>query len=122
MPTIEVETDHKPLKAIIKKPFHQAPVRFQKMILSVQKHSINVLYHPGKQLAIADAPSRAYLPNQSEGNTSLEFEENIVSTLLISTPKLQSMMQCDLDLQHLMQLTENGWPDHKSKVPSWCSP
>jgi len=63
MPTIEVETDHKLLEAILKKPLHQAPARLQKMILSIQKYSINLVYRPGKQLVVADALSRAYLPN-----------------------------------------------------------
>ena len=111
MPTIEVETDHKPLEAILKKPLHQAPARLQKMILSIQKYSINLVYHPGKQLVVADALSRAYLPNQPEDNTSYEFEVNMVTTLPISAPKLnqlQSMTKSDSDLQQLMQLTENG--------------
>ena len=41
----------------------------------------------------------------------------------MSKPKLdqlQSMTQSDSYLQQLMQLTENGWLDHKSKVPSPC--
>ena len=54
MPTIEVETDHKPLEAILKKPLHQAPARLQRMIMSIQKYSINLVYRPGKQLVIAD--------------------------------------------------------------------
>ena len=125
MPTIEVETDHKPLEAILKKPLHQAPARLQRMILSIQKYSINLVYRPGKQLVVADALSRAYLPNQPEDNTSYEFEVNVVTTLPISAPKLnqlQSMTKSDSDLQKLMRLTENGWPDHKSKVPSCCLP
>ena len=36
MSTIEVETDHKPLEAIFKKPLHQAPARLQKMIMSAK--------------------------------------------------------------------------------------
>jgi len=127
MPTIEVETDHKPLEAIFQKPLHQAPARLQKMIMSVQKYPMNLIYHPGKQLVIADALSRAYLPDQSDGNTSFEFEVNIISTLPISKPKLdqpQSRTHSDSDFKkkQLMQLTENGWPDHKSKVPSPCLP
>ena len=60
MPNVEVESDHKPLESILKKPLHQAPVRLQKMIMTVQKYSINVIYRPGKCLAIADTLSRAF--------------------------------------------------------------
>jgi len=68
-----VETDHKPLEAIFKKPLYQAPARLQKIIMSVQKYPINLVYCPGKQLVVADALSRTYLPDQSDGNTSFEF-------------------------------------------------
>ena len=105
MPTIEVETDHKPLEAIFKKPLYQAPARLQKIITSIQKYSINLVYRPGKQLVIADILSRAYLPDQSDSHTSFEFEVNIVSTLPISKSKLdqlQSMTQPDFDLQQLI--------------------
>ena len=30
MPNVGVESDHKPLEVILKKPLHQAPVRLQK--------------------------------------------------------------------------------------------
>ena len=33
VPNIEVESDHKPLEAILRKPLHQAPLRLQKMIM-----------------------------------------------------------------------------------------
>jgi len=44
-----------------------------------------------------------------------------ITTTDIKT-QLQSMTQSDYDLQQLMQLTENGWPARKSKVPSQCLP
>jgi len=74
------------------------------MILSIQKYSINLVYRPGKQLVVADALSRAYLPNQPEDNT-YEFEANVVTTQPISAPKLnqlQSMTKSNSDLQQLM--------------------
>ena len=125
MPTIKVETDHKPIEAIFKKPLHQAPARLQKMIMSIQKHSIYLVYRPGKQPVIADTLSRAYFPDQLDNLTSFEFEVNIISTLPISKCKLdqlQSMTQSDSVLQQLMHIAEKGWPDHKSKVPSQCLP
>ena len=77
MPTIEVETDHKPLEAIFKKSLHQASARLQKMIMSIQKYPINLVYCPGKQLVIADTLSRAYLPEQPDNSTSFKFEVNV---------------------------------------------
>ena len=74
MTTVEVETDHKPLEANLKKSLHQAPARLQKMIMTIQKYVINLVYRPGKQLVIADALSRAYLPVQYDNLPSEEFE------------------------------------------------
>ena len=123
MSTIEVKTDHKPFSRShsIK---HQL-YRLQKMIMSIQKYSVDLVYRPGKQLVIADTLSRAYLTDQSDCCTSFKFEVNVISTLPISKSKLnqlQSLTQSDSHIQQLMQLTEKGWPDHKSKVPSQCLP
>ena len=78
MPTIQLETDHKPLEATLKKPLHQAPTRLQKMILIVQKYAINLVYHPGKELVIADALSRASLPIDADTSPHTEFEVNVI--------------------------------------------
>ena len=56
---VTVESDHKPLETILKKPLCQVPLRLQKMILTVQKYSLNVIYCPGKELALADTLSKA---------------------------------------------------------------
>ena len=64
MPQVEIETDHKPLEIILKKPLHQAPARLQKMVLVVQKYPISVKYRPGKELVIADTLSRASAPDK----------------------------------------------------------
>ena len=125
MPTIEVETDHKHLEAIFKKPLHQAPARLQKMIMSIQKYPINLVICPGKQLIIVDTLSRAYLSEQPDNSMSFKFEVNVISTLPISHSKLeqlQLMTQSDSALQQLMQLTMQGWPEHKANVPTLCLP
>ena len=59
------ETDQKPLETILKTPLYQAPGRLQKMIMTVQKYSIDLVYCPSKELDIAEALSRAYFPEKS---------------------------------------------------------
>lgn len=54
-----VESDHKPLVTIFKKPINQCPVRVQRIRLGTQKYDIEVKYKHGKELLIADALSRA---------------------------------------------------------------
>ena len=40
MPKVEVESDHKPLKAIPRKLLHQTPLRLQKIIVTTQKNPL----------------------------------------------------------------------------------
>jgi len=56
------------------------------MIMTIQKYSINLVYHPGKQLVIADALSRVYLPEQSDNLLSKEFEINIKTLGIVVWP------------------------------------
>ena len=51
------------------------------MIMTVQKYSIDLVYHPGKELVITDALSRAYLPEQSDMPPHTDFEVNVICTL-----------------------------------------
>jgi hypothetical protein len=58
-PDVTVETDHKPLETIFKKPLTSAPKRLQRMLLRLQRFPFNVIYKPGKSMLIADFLSRA---------------------------------------------------------------
>ena len=111
MQTIEVETDHKPLETIFKKPSYQAPARLQKMIMTVQKYSTDLVYRPGKELIIADTLSRAYLPEKSDMPPHTDFEVNVLCTLPLSNSKLlqlQTETQSDPVLQQLKTMVEKG--------------
>ena len=59
---ITVQSDQKPLEIITKKSMIDAPKRLQRMLLRLQKYDIDVVYTRGKEMLIADALSRAYLP------------------------------------------------------------
>jgi len=63
-----VHTDHRPLVPIFNKPIYNAPKRLQRMLLRLQKYTLNVQYHPGTQMYIADMLSRAYLQVQSSAH------------------------------------------------------
>ena len=79
--TVHVETDHKPLENILAKNLHQAPMRLQKMIMSLQKYDLEVKYKPGKEMQLADTLSRSYLP---------ETKETLIEDLEISEVSLYS--------------------------------
>ena len=125
VPNVKVESDHKPLEAILKKPLHQAPVRLQKMIMTVLKYSIDVVYQPGKYLAIADTLSRAFLPEPPDSTLEEKFEVNVISTLPISETKLSQLKQntqADEQLYKLLSVVKSGWPDAKQDLPTECLP
>ena len=124
MPNVEIESDHKPLEAILKKPLHQAPLRLQKMIMTSQKYSLNVTYWPGKELVLADILSRAYIP-ECEESIEEEFDINILQTLPISNTKLHQLKEetkKDPHLQKLASVIATGWPETKQQVPEKCLP
>ena len=56
---VDVQTDHKPLEALFKKPLFQAPQRLQRMMLRLQHYDLQVEYELGKKLFIADTLSHA---------------------------------------------------------------
>ena len=125
MPQVEVETDHKPLETILKKPLHQAPARLQKMVMVVQKYPICVRYHPGKELVIADTLSRAFITDDTTDPILEEFEINVLKTLPISEKKLkqfQDQTEDDPVLQDLKHTVENGWPTNKRAAPLTIAP
>ena len=111
IPDIKVETDHKPLEAILRKPLHQAPARLQRMIIAIQKYSINVTYKPGKELAIADTLSRAFLPDTLEDYMYEDLDINFLGIMPISVNKLEQLkanIQSDCELQQLLQVVQTG--------------
>lgn len=69
-----LETDHKPLIAISKKPLGEVPLRIQRLILRLQKYELAFEFKPGKHLVVADTLSRASL-----WNTRSTVEEDVLA-------------------------------------------
>ena len=69
-PNVTVQTDHKPLEIIMKKPLCKAPPRLQRL-LRLQPYDLDVHYVPGKYMYLADTLSRAYI----QGESSAELED-----------------------------------------------
>ena len=131
---ITVESDHKPLESIFKKPLLSAPKRLQRMLLQLQRYNIKLVYKPGTQMYIADTLSRAYMPvTGSRQEKSCEVftvkEEQIRKTieqvdmveyLPITAERLADLRQKteeDESLQRLKQVVRTGWPSHREEVP-----
>ena len=117
---VEVETDHKPLEAIFKKPIHKAPPRLQRMLLRVQPYSLHVQYKKGAELYIADALSRHYLPNTDPPEED-EYEVHILETGQVSEAVYERLVKetkSDPELVALRKVVMSGWPDEKNDVPT----
>ena len=64
---VHVHSGHKPLEVIFKRPLVIAPKSLQRMMLRLQRYSLEVKYVRGSEMYIADTLSRAYIP----GNASV---------------------------------------------------
>ena len=88
---LTVESDHKPLEVIVKKPLHLAPKRLQRVLLRVQAYSINLGYRKGSTIYLADTLSRAYLPYE-ESQTIVE-SINMTQEAWLKLSTLQEIKQ-----------------------------
>lgn len=68
-----VESDHKPLEAILQKPLNKYLLRLQRLRINLQNYDLTVKYKPGSKLYIADTLSRA-----SKRDSEFEIIENNV--------------------------------------------
>ena len=118
-----IETDHKPLQAISTKPLSQVPLRLQKMILNVCGYDVEIRYIPGSKQVLADTLSRASVHNDDSGADE-EFKAiNLV--LSVSEERyeeFQKETKIDPELQVVLAMVKNGWPDTKVQVPIEARP
>ena len=79
---VTIESDYKPLEAIVKKSLASALPRLQRILLRMQKYDYTLEYKPGKELVLPDMLSRAPLPETTHG--SMEEEISLHVHLLTS--------------------------------------
>ena len=113
-----VNTDHKPLETIVKKPLCKAPKRIQGMLLRLLQYDIVINYIKGKEMHIADTLSRAYLADVAD--SCEQFSQiNAVEHLPIgqsTTSLLRPAIAEDGHMQTLKQTILAGWPDNRADV------
>ena len=74
---VTIISDHKPLERIMKKPLSKAPAILQRMLLRLQRYSLNLLYKPGRDMIFADTLSRAHLKEDGEETNKEEINAQI---------------------------------------------
>ena len=89
---VHIESDHKPLKIIVKRPLATAPPRLQRFLLRMQKCHYTLEYKPGRELVLPEMLSRASLPKTThykmEDESALQVHL-IQTSLPVSKPKLE---------------------------------
>lgn len=118
---VVVESDHRPLETIFKKPLSLAPPRLQRMLLRLQKYTLEVKYKKGKEMYVADALSRVNWSEELDQSFD-EVNVNVVSMDLnvgtgLKVEVLKQKTKDDHTLQMLKEYTLEGWPDNKNQTP-----
>lgn len=115
-----VETDHKPLISIFKKPMNKCPPRLQRMRVSLQNFDFELKYIPGKEIIVADHLSRSYLKDSSnseeekiEAFVMIEQSLNITDTRL---NEIKEKTSIDEELKSVLKYIREGWPENKHEV------
>lgn len=118
---IIVESDHKPLEAICKKPLDKCPLRLQRLCIKLKDFGVKVVCKPGNKLFIADTLSRAsYDDKDFDLEDETEVQVNMIEEIYnVSEGKLQQIREeteKDQELQELKTVIQKGWPSHRSQV------
>jgi len=114
---ITLETDHKPLLQILgTKGLDSLTPRLQKFRIRLMRFSYDIVYTPGKDLATADALSRAPLKLTGKHEDEQEVEacvNFVVEQIPASDNKLRQILhaqQEDVLTGKLKEFVINGWP------------
>lgn len=118
---IQVESDHRPLESIFKKPLSQMSPRIQRMMLKVQKYDLKVHYKSGRELFIADTLSRACVSQDEDPICDSDYSVFSVENLPCSQSKLSELKEetiQDVELNILKDTVLRGWPENKKQLNS----
>lgn len=133
-----MQSDHKPLKTIFRKPIHTSPKRLQRMRLRLQNYDIQVEYKKGETTFLADTLSRAYLENQPVSQTQdsdvrpireqlFAFELEQIKhneDLSVSPTRLKQLREetaKDEELRILSDVIHEGWPKNLAEAHKYDS-
>ena len=126
---VKIVTDHKPLESLTKKNLNQVSPRLQRILLRLQRYSLDISYLPGPKMPVPDALSRAYLPHESIDEDLQSDMEVLVHSLVknldlsvASKSLMQEATITDNCLMVLQQLTQSGWPSERRRVPEAVRP
>ena len=73
---VTLESDHKPLETLLRKPMSASPMRIQRMRLKLQPYSFKLTHVSGKSIGLADCLSR--LPQDKDNQDATMDEELMI--------------------------------------------
>ena len=116
---VTVHSDHKPISAIMRKPVSAAPPRLSRMLLQLQKYSIDVIHKSGKDIPVSDFLSRSSLSDTFENlSAGLDLHVHaILQQLFVTEKRLEAVQQAilqDRQMQALQNMIVQGWPETRS--------
>ena len=112
-----IETDHKPLTAIVNKPLHTAPARLQRVLLQLQRYNLKFIDKRGTELYVADTLSHAY--TTEEPGTEGDDQLHVLSFTSISPTRMAELQRhtlADPVVQKLAHFITDGWPAKNKSV------
>ncbi|XP_017487155.1 PREDICTED: uncharacterized protein LOC108375524 [Rhagoletis zephyria] len=115
---LTIESDHKPLKTIFKKPITDAPPRLQRIMYQILPYNPKVTYKKGTELYVADFLSRdcENLDGEDLNTENLQICA-IVPFTKTRKDELKAETAKSKELNDLKLIILKGWPDTINKVP-----
>ena len=127
---VTILSDHKPLEAIMK-PLQNTPPLLQRLLLSLQKYGIDLVYLAGKENILADTLSRAHLEETTDDVPEEELTAQVhmvYENALATKSRLEEIKgetAKDPGLKKVAKCIIEVWPKSKDNIPneakSYCS-
>lgn len=120
-----IHTDHKPLVPLFSsKNLEELPIRVQRFRLRMMRFRFTISHVPGKDLAVADALSRAPSSDPRDADLLLQreaaaFVDVVIKSIPATVERLSEIRQhqtMDRSCQQLAEYCTWGWPD-KRRIP-----
>ena len=103
---VTVHSDHKPISAIMRKSISAAPPRLSRMLLQLQKYSIDVIHKSGKDIPVSDFLLPSSLPYTFE-NLSAGLDSHVhavLQQLFVTDKRLEAVQQAILQDRQMQAL------------------
>ena len=92
------------------------------MILNVRGYDVEIRYIPGSKQILADTLSRASVHNDSGADEEFKAINLVLSVSEERYEEFQKETKIDPELQAVLAMVKNGWPDTKGQVPIEARP